>query len=478
MADEYVDFIKNKTLLFESTGFDCDNLSDVLYDFQCDIVRWALKKGSAALFTMTGTGKTLMQVEWAHHVAQHTSGKVLIVAPLAVSHQTCREAKNKLGYDVVYCPDESHITDGINITNYERIHKFDPCIFSGVVLDESSILKSCDGKIRSYIIENYGHVPYKLACTATPAPNDYMELGNHAEFLGVMSRSEMLSMFFVHDGGNTSQWRLKGHAASEYWEWIASWAVMLTMPHDLGYDDDGFILPPINIHDIIIPATEPAEGMLFPMPAQTLMERKTARRSTVEDRVKVCAEIVNATDDPFLVWCGLNYESELLTKLIRDAVEVKGSDSDDHKEQSMLGFSDRNIRVLVTKPSIAGFGMNWQHCSKMAFVGLSDSFEEYFQAVRRCWRFGQQLPVDVYIITSELEGSVVQNIRRKEAAAVEMIENLVGHTKSITSGNIKSTIREITHYEPRYKMRIPEWCHTERECDRPDCVGQIRDISG
>ncbi|MDD5487069.1 MAG: DEAD/DEAH box helicase family protein [Dehalococcoidales bacterium] len=456
----YSEFIERKKIITQSYGFAASRINTLLFPFQRDIVKWALMKGRAALFTMTGTGKTMMQCEWAHQVHRHTGGKVLILAPLAVSSQTVQEAQ-KIGIKVNICASQGDVKDGINITNYEKLQKFDPGAFVGIVLDESSILKTYDGKTRTEIIESFKSTPYRLACTATPAPNDFMELGNHAEFLGVMSRAEMLSMFFVHDGSDTSKWRLKGHAEMKFWEWVSGWAVVLNGPSDLGYEDSDFILPPLNIHEIKTYSDSPTEGHLFAIEAKTLQERQQARRETVRDRVEMCADIVNGTNEPFLVWCDLNIESNLLKKAIDGAVEVKGSDSNEHKEQSMKGFSDGDIRVLVTKPSIAGFGMNWQHCSKMAFVGLSDSFEQYFQAVRRCWRFGQTKPVDVFIITSDLEGAVVENIKRKERDAERLQEEMVKFTRDIMRKNIHQTKREVDEYKPDKKMIIPEWLRGE-----------------
>lgn len=460
---DYKQFLENKKIIAHSQGIDIDRqkLHKMLFDFQKDLVWWALKKGRAALFTMTGTGKTLMQCEWAKQIHNQTGGDVLILAPLAVSSQTVREAK-KIDLDINLCRSQKDVKTGINITNYEILHKFTPEKFEGIVLDESSILKAYDGKTRTEIIEAFKNTPFRLACTATPAPNDYMELGNHSEFLGVMNRTEMLSMFFVHDGGDTSKWRLKGHAENKFWEWVASWAAVLSRPSDIGYDDGLFELPPLHIHEEVIKAEKPAEGMLFPVAAKTLQERRNARKSTIKERVERCAEIVNSTDEPFLVWCDLNAESEALVKAIPGAVEVKGSDSNEHKEKAMTDFSEGNIRVLVTKPSIAGFGMNWQHCRNMAFVGLSDSFEQYFQAVRRCWRFGQKNPVNVYIIISELEGEVKKNIERKEQDATRMINEMVQYTKEITKRNIRSTTREITEYNPSLKIRIPEWLRSDK----------------
>jgi len=439
---EYQQFLDSKRITVPATGIEVSDINTALFPFEGDIVKWALKKGKAAIFAGTGLGKTLMQLEWSNNIP----GDVLILAPLAVSQQTVREGA-KFGITVNLCRSQEDVRPGINITNYEMLHNFDRSSFVGVVLDESSILKSFDGKMRNMIIEAFASTPYKLACTATPAPNDHMELGNHAEFLGVMTRTEMLSMFFVHDGGDTSKWRLKGHAIQKFWEWVASWAVMLQKPSDLGYEDDGFILPPLNIQQITVKTEAAPEGSLFAIEAQTLQERQAARRSSIEDRVRECANIVNALDEPCIIWCNLNGESEALTKAINGAVEIRGSHSPEYKEKAMLDFTEGRIKKLVTKPSIAGFGMNWQHCCKQVFVGLSDSFEEYFQAVRRCWRFGQANPVDVYVITAETEGAVVSNIKRKEKDFEAMLSGMISATQEITRDNIQGTSRDAAAYE-------------------------------
>ncbi|MEB3103060.1 helicase-related protein [Ferviditalea candida] len=451
---KYQNFIKNKRAVMPPSGFsvDRDNLHSSLFDFQRDLVRWALRRGRAAIFAGTGLGKTRMQIEWAMNVHRLSGGDVLLLAPLAVASQTVREGA-ELGYTITFCRSQDDVKPGLNITNYEMLHHFEPILFDGVVLDESSILKSFTGKIRTDLIESFAFTPYRLACTATPAPNDFMEIGNHAEFLGVMSRTEMLSMYFVHDGGDTQKWRLKGHAEDSFWKWVASWGVVLEKPSDLGYADDGYILPPLTITDHVIEV----EGEL----GKTLSERQRARQETVEERVAACAAIVNATDRPFLVWCDLNIESELLTNSIPGAVEVKGSDKPTHKEKAMLDFATGKIRVLVTKPSIAGFGMNWQHCADMAFVGLSDSFEQVFQAVRRCYRFGQTQSVNVTMITSSREGATAENIKRKEADFRKMVSEMVKYTKEITSEAIRSTERDATEYEPTIPMIIPNWLRSE-----------------
>lgn len=452
--NQYEQFLQSKRTTIPPVGFsvDRDELHPSLFDFQRDIVRWALRRGRAAIFAGTGLGKTRMQIEWAMHVHRLTGGDVLMLAPLAVAAQTVREGE-ALGYEITLCRSQDDVRPGLNITNYEMLHHFEPALFEGVVLDESSILKTYTGKTRTQLIESFAYTPYRLACTATPAPNDYMELGNHSEFLGVMSRTEMLSTFFVHDGGQTQKWRLKGHAEDAFWRWVASWGVMLEKPSDLGYPDDSYILPPLNVHDVVIEV--PGE------PAKTLSQRQRARKETVAERVAAAAEIVNATDRPFLVWCDLNIESEMLTAAIPDAVQVKGSDKPAFKEQAMLDFAAGKIRVLVTKPSIAGFGMNWQHCADMVFVGLSDSFEQVFQAIRRCYRFGQTRPVNVYMVTTTREGAVADNIKRKEADFRRMVKEMVKYTKEITSEAIRSTERDVEEYNPQKPIIIPSWLRSE-----------------
>lgn len=448
---QYEEFLARKLIQDPATGLeDIPDLSPQLFPFQTDIARWALKRGRAAIWADCGLGKTAMQLEWAKHVP----GPVLILAPLAVAQQTVREGK-KFGVDVVYARSQDS-AGPITVANYEMLSKFDPAHWHGVVLDESSILKSYDGKTRTEIIETFQRTPFRLACTATPSPNDMMELGNHAEFLGVMSRTEMLATFFCHDGGDTSQWRLKGHAERDFWRWICSWAVSVRKPSDLGYSDDGFVLPELVMHDVCVRVDTPTTGMLFPMEAGTLQERLQARRDTIEDRVAHTAAIVNASDETFICWCNLNAESEALLAAIPDAVEIRGSDKPEVKEKRMLDFSEGRTRVLITKPSIAGYGLNWQHCHNVAFVGLSDSYEDFYQAVRRCWRFGQDRPVNVYVVTSETEGAVVVNIRRKEAMATKLSDSMVEHMIEAME-TMKGTARTKDPYHPTQRMEIPQW---------------------
>ena len=454
---KYETFLRHKEITVPFSGIEINKaaINPKLFDFQRDIVLWALKKGKAAIFAGTGLGKTLMQLEWAKHIG----GTVLILAPLAVSKQTISEGE-KFGIEVNHCLSQEDIIDGgINITNYERMDRFDFSKLRGIVLDESSILKAQAGKIRSQLIEYCRKIPYRLACTATPAPNDLMELCNHSEFLGVMSSNEMLATFFVHDGGDTSKWRLKRHAVHDFWRWVASWSVMLTNPADLGYDGSRYNLPPLHISQHTA-HTEKQPETLFAVEALTLQERQQARRDSVQDRARECAALVNADTDQWLVWCNLNSEADALKALIPGAVEISGSDKPEVKEQAAVDFAAGKIRVLISKPLIFGMGLNFQQCHKMAFVGLSDSFEQYYQSVRRCWRFGQENPVDVRIITADTEGTVVENIQRKEKQFEEMLRGMIAVTQNITKDNIKATTRQTKAYEPQEHMELPEWLKT------------------
>lgn len=455
----YDEFLYHKAIVQPPTGIDeVPDLPAALFDFQRDITAWALRRGRAAIFAGTGLGKSLMELAWADAVARHIGGDVLIVTPLAVAAQMVREG-SKFGIAANQVHDQADVKPGVSVVNYQRLHRLDLASYRGVVLDESSILKAVDGKTRTMLIESFADVPFRLAATATPAPNDFMELGNHAEFLGVMSHTEMLSTFFVHDGGDTQKWRLKGHAQSDFWRWMCSWSVMMTHPRDLGYEASQYDLPPLDQRAHIVRSTTPAAtGMLFALEARTMQERLAARRATVEDRVAEAARIAaEKPNESWIVWCNLNDESAQLAKAIPGAVEVKGSDSDEHKESSMVRFADGEIRVLVTKPSIAGFGMNWQHCANMIFVGLNDSWEQVYQATRRCWRFGQTRPVNVHFVAADIEGAVLANLERKEKQAREMIAQMIAHTADLSSIEIRGAVRTKDDYAPAVTMEIPRW---------------------
>jgi hypothetical protein len=381
MANAYQSFLKSKAITAPAVGFEpCEDLlPSQLFDFQRDCVKWASRRGRAALFEDCGLGKTPQQLAWADQVSAQDHN-VLILAPLCVTQQTVKEGQ-KFGITVHPCNEQADVQCGINITNYEKLHRFVPEAFGGIVLDESSILKSYDGKTRTQIIESFVRTPYKLACTATPAPNDFMELGNHAEFLGVMSRVEMLATFFVHDGGDTSKWRLKGHAESEFWKWLCSWAVNIRKPSDLGYADGGFQLPPLNLIEHVVESKQAMTGYLFTLPASTLAERRDARKASIGERVEVAAELAASNNEQWVFFCNLNAESEALTKRI-GATEISGSTPEDERERIAAGFLDGSIRCVVTKGSLWGWGMNLQCCHNMACVGLSDSYEEFYQVVQ------------------------------------------------------------------------------------------------
>lgn len=412
---DYDHFIATKTHHVDRSGFEPMPIEAPLFDWQQHAVQWAIRTGRAALFEDCGLGKTIQQLEWARQVSRHAGGPVLILTPLAVAHQT-REEGEKFGIDSVVVSDPGEIIDGINITNYEKLDKFEGIDFAGVVLDESSILKNLTGKTRIALTERFRDTPYRLCCTATPSPNDYTEFGQHADFLGICSPMQMLCTFFINDTFNTGDWRLKRHAENQFWEWVASWAACISRPSDIGYEDDGYILPALNMSEVIVEVDESShapDGELFRNATLSATTIHKEMALTAPARVKAVANMVNGSDEPWVVWCNTNDESQRLTEAIPDAVEVKGSDSPEKKEKNLADFSHGRSRVIVTKPSIAGYGLNWQHCRNVAFVGLSYSFEDFYQALRRSYRFGQTREVNAYIVRATTEGAILQNIQRK-----------------------------------------------------------------
>ncbi len=456
---EYSDFLKQKQFKHVSAGFDVESIPYPLFDYQEPIVKWALRRGKSAIFADTGLGKTIMQLSWACEVAEKTKGPVLLLAPLAVSSQTIQEGK-KYGIHIEKAnPSADFFGPGLYITNYEQLHKFNPDQFQGIVLDESSILKGMDGRRRKEITEFGSTIPYRLSCTATPSPNDFMEIGTQSEFLGIMSQVEMLAMFFIHDGGDVAKWRLKGHGKQKFFEWLATWAIVIRSPADLGYDATRHNLPPLNYHSHVIETTP--DDCLFVEPAQGLQDRNKARKDSVDERVELAAKIANSIDGPVLVWCNLNDESEKLKNAINDAIEVKGSDKPEHKENALIGFAAGDVKCLVSKPKIAGFGMNFQVCRNMIFVGLSDSWESYYQAIRRCWRFGQTGDVNVHVISADTEGAVVENIRRKDLQNVEMGEQMVRFMSTMMEKEIFSAATEKTEYAGTVEFTLPQWIKGE-----------------
>lgn len=429
-----------------------------LFPHQTALTSWALKRGRAAIFADTGLGKSRMEVAWADAVRRFTGMPVLILAPLAVAAQTAAEAA-QIGVHVAVCRDGADVDDkGINITNYDRLHRFNPSIFGGVVLDESSIIKHHDAKTFGILTDAFRDTPFKLPATATPAPNDWTELGTHAEFLGICSRQEMLAEFFTHDGGDTSVWRLKGHAKHAFWRWVCSWGALIRRPSDLGFDDEAYALPPLHVHEHQVEVDMPTNGMLFAMEAQSLSERREARRMSLEDRVRECAKKVNAESvESWVVWCDLNDESAGLTASIDGAIEIRGSDDVDTKEARLAAFANGQARVLVSKPSICGWGLNWQHSARMAFVGVTDSYEAYYQAIRRCWRFGQKRDVHAHIFSSKAEGAVVANLKRKEREAAQMAEALSAETRDAVMTEVTGSTRQTNAHNATKNVAVPQF---------------------
>ncbi len=419
----YHDFLAKKRRVWTGAGMEPGELPSRLYAWQAAIVRWALRKGRAALFADCGLGKTFMQCAWANALGVRT----LFFAPLCVAEQTVAEAA-KLGISLHYARSQKEAHGHrLVITNYERLEDFDLSEFEAVVLDESSILKAFDGKTKQRLIDACKPVKYRLCCTATPSPNDIAELANHAEFLGLITRAEFLATWFVHDDQG---WRMKRHAVQPFYRWLASWAMALRSPADIGYPDDGFVLPPLQVIDHILDVDGPVAGCLFPeMGTKGLAGRLSARRASMADRVAAAVDLAGHGTDQWLVWCGLNTESEAIAAELPDALEVSGSDSYGEKVHAVQTFLTGQTRTIISKPRILGFGMNFQHCARMAFVGLSDSYEAYYQCVRRSWRYGQTRPVEAHVIFSEAEKVVVENVRRKEANARQLADELLGHMR-------------------------------------------------
>lgn len=456
MVTDYAAFLRAKQRTVASNGpsIEPNAVHPMLFDFQRDLVRWSIRKGRAALFADTGLGKTFMQLEWARLIGERT----LIVAPLSVARQTIREA-HKIDLEPVYSRD-GNLSGPITVTNYEMVEHFDPADFGAVVLDESSILKALDGKTRRRLTAMFRDTPYRLACTATPAPNDIAEIGNHAEFLGIMSNAEMLSAFFVHgssaDKGGKDGWRLKGHAEDAFFRWLASWGMAVRTPSDIGYDGAGYVLPTLTIRPEFLPVDYVPEGQLFFGGLKGITDRSKVRRATVEARCARAAELVNGpSTGQWIVWHGLNDEGHRLLQLIPDAVLVEGSQSPEDKAAALEAFQDGSVRVLISKPRIAGFGMNFQNAHRMAFVGLSDSWEEYYQCIRRSWRFGQTEPVDVAIVLSEAESAIYENVMEKGREAKLMQSRLIEHVAAFEREELAGQPDGFDYQEAT--VTRPEW---------------------
>lgn len=432
MQADYHTFLEGKRQLSGHYGFDPVFMPEMAFPFQEKLIEWAVRKGRAALFADCGMGKTLMQLAWAENVVRKTGGRVLILTPLAVSHQTCAEAA-KFGIESARS-DAGELPGRIVVTNYERLHHFTPGDFEGVVCDESSILKNFDGVIKSQVTEFMRKLKYRLLCTATAAPNDFIELGTSSEALGEMGFMDMLGRFFKKTENTfsrkqetmTGTYRLKPHAQRDFWRWVCSWARAVRSPRDMGFADDGFVLPDLVTREHIVVARRKNPEFLFDMPAVGLAEQRDERRRTVEERCEMAAELAQSHSSAVVCWCHLNSEGDTLEQMIPGSVQVSGQDSDDSKEESFRAFEKGEIRVMITKPTIAGFGLNWQHCSHQTFFP-SHSFEQWYQAIRRSWRYGQKNPVVVDVIASEGEQRVLANLQRKAEAADQMFSSLVGY---------------------------------------------------
>ncbi len=457
VMEDYQAFLATKQVYSAPCGFDVTDadINPMLFPFQRDIVRWACNRGKAAVFAHTGLGKGPIQLEWCRLVSRHTGGNTLVLAPLAVSQQFIREAA-KFGIPLTLCKSQADVKPGINVTNYERTDLFDLESFAGVALDESSCIKDWTSKTTSGLIERLRNTPYKLCSTATPSPNDHAELGTHTELLDVMKRSAMLAMFFEHDGGETSKWALKGHGKKPFWKFVASWAVCLNKPSDLGYDDSLYILPKLHTIEHIVPVDHSVntEGMLFRSPDLSATGLHKELRLTCEARAARVADLVRAKPGvPWLIWCGTNYEADAMRAALPGTVEVRGSDSQERKESMILHFLDSPHDWLVSKTSIFGFGLNLQGCRNMAFLGIGYSFEQFFQGVRRCWRFGQTEEVYAHIVIAETEGAVLSSIRRKEA----QYEELQAEMNMAMKEEQLAARHKSAKYDHLMEMEIPIW---------------------
>jgi len=452
-APDYRRFLEAKAQLGELAGFAPARLPDFLFDFQRQLVEWSLRMGRGAIFADCGLGKTPMQLVWADEVVRHSGRPVLIATPLAVSAQTIEEGE-KFGIEVRRS-DDGTIRPGINITNYERLHHFNPSDVAGVVCDESSAIKAFDGARRALVTEFMRKMEYRLLCTATAAPNDYVELGTSSEALGQLGHQDMLNRFFKHDhewraeNGVGDKWRLKGHAEGHFWRWVCSWARAMRRPSDLGFSDERFVLPPLIEQEHRVKASTLADGMLFDLPAQGLWEERQEQRRTLGERCERAAALVNDTGKPAVVWCSLNDEGNTLAKLIPDARQVSGADSLEAKEEAFVSFAHGQTRVLVIKPKIGAWGLNWQHCAHMTFFP-SHSYEQFYQAVRRCWRFGQTQPVTVDLITTDGSAGVLANLKRKSEQASAMFTALVTHMNDSLS-----IARQVVDYPKA--AEVPAW---------------------
>lgn len=450
----YMDLLARKAVQTPPSGMKrVPALHSAMFPYQRDVTAFCLEQGRAAEFMDTGLGKTFSELEYGRCVVEHSNAPVLLLTPLAVGPQIAAEAE-RFGIDARVVTDQASVGKRVNITNYERLHLFDVSAFGGVILDESSILKSFTGVTTRKLIEIFARTPFRLAATATPAPNDHMELGQHSQFLGAMNSNEMLSRWFIVDQNNMGRYRLKGHAVRSFWDWVAGWARCISKPSDLGYPDDGFELPPLQIehHTVSADRSTDTNGLLFRIPDTSATSIHAEKRLTAEDRAEVIADLVNSDREAWVVWCDTDYEADALTARIPDALEVRGSMPADMKVARLVAFSTGAARVIITKPSIAGFGLNWQHCARQAFVGLSFSYESFYQAVRRCWRFGQKRGVQVHVAMADTEREILDAITRKADDHDSMKAEMAAAMRRAAEH------RMVRHsYNPTVPLELPQW---------------------
>lgn len=456
ITDPYLDFLARKAVRAPERGMRrIPSLNAALRGDQAEVTAFLLRIGSGAAFLDTGLGKTFIALEWGRCVVEHANKPVLMLAPLAVAPQHAKEAA-RFGIKAKVCRSQTDVeADAINLANYERLHLFDPAAFGGVVLDESSIVKSFTGVTTRKLMSAFAATPFRLCCTATPAPNDHMELGQHSQFLGVMPSNEMLARWFIADQSEMGRYRLKRHGVRPFWSWVASWARCMSRPSDLGYPDDGFDLPPLDLikHEVRSDLTIDAGDALFRTVEMSATSMHKEKRLTTDARADLIADLVAAEPgEPWIIWCDTDYEADALTARIAEAVEVRGSMPVERKEEGLVAFTEGRCRVLVTKPSIAGHGLNWQHCARMAFVGLSFSYERFYQAIRRCWRYGQTRPVKVHVAMADTESALWQNVSRKADDHAGMKAQMVAAMRRESESRLVKL-----NYQPTIRAQLPAW---------------------
>lgn len=456
----YQEFLNSKVMLDKPSGFDVNvnGLNHHAFDWQRPCVQWMLRRGRGALFQAPGLGKTIQQLIIAHEIRRKTAKSGIIFAPLAVAHQTIRDAA-KFGIEgIKYVRHQSEFEPmTIHVTNYEMMHNFVASESYFVLCDESSIMKSKEGHYKTRLCEEWTGIPYRFCFTATPSPNDYAELGNHSEFLGVMTRSEMEATFFFHDGGETSKWTLMPHATEAFWEWVASWALLMRTPSDIGFSDDGYILPALNMREYILQSQEATEGHLIPMPALDLQSQRKVKRESLRERCESVAAIMNEDTNPHVAWTELNDEGDLMEELVKDSVQIAGRHSTEEKEARILGFLSGDYAKLITKPSICGFGLNLQFCNQCSTVNVTHSAEDMYQYLRRFYRFGQKKEVTANLFLTEAEMPILINVKRKQAEADVMADSVVKYMRESMIKNISDSIRQRDDFSPTKEMRLPSW---------------------